>query len=335
MTNSNIVKVNTCKICGNSEGNIQYTAREMMYGLKDEFIYFECSVCHCLQIQEFPKDISKYYPEYYYSFGEYDGGKFKGLFGSIRKKQYAALINGGKALRNIMALFTGSNDYSLFQGLGVNTNTRILDVGCGNGRSFLYPLAEIGFTNLLGCDPYLKTSITYSNGLQIKNSQVFDVEGTWDIITYHHSFEHIDNPIENMGKIFELLAPNGVAIIRIPTVSSFAWEHYRTNWVQLDAPRHFFLHSVKSMQTLAEISNLELFKTVYDSTYFQFSGSEKYKNDRSLYEPRPKGLLNFIQRKLKKNQFRKLATQYNREGKGDQAIFYFRKRNDSNKIATK
>ena len=215
----------TCKICGNSEKNIQYVAREMMYGINDEFIYFECNVCHCLQIQEFPKDMSKYYPDNYYSFGMYNGAKFKGIIGSIKRMQYSSLVNGGKVMRKIMAMVTRHNYYDIFEGLNVNENTRILDVGCGNGRSFLYPLAEIGFKNLLGCDPYLKTPLVYANGLQIMNSNVYDIKGTFDIITFHHSFEHIDNPIENMGKIFELLAPNGVAIIRIPTVSSFAWEH--------------------------------------------------------------------------------------------------------------
>jgi 2-polyprenyl-3-methyl-5-hydroxy-6-metoxy-1,4-benzoquinol methylase len=323
------IKADTCKICGNSDENVQYIAKEMMYGMKDEFVYFECNVCHCLQIQEFPKDMSKYYPDNYYSFGKYNSGKFKGIFGSIIRKQYSFVINGGKFLRKIIALVTGDNNYSIFQGLGVNKNTKILDVGCGNGRSFLYPLAEIGFKNLLGCDPYLKTPFKYSNGLQIMNSKIYDVKGIWDIITYHHSFEHIDDPKENIRIVSELLAPNGVCIIRIPTVSSFAWEHYRTNWVQLDAPRHYFLHSVKSMQTLAEIANLELYKTVYDSTYFQFSGSEKYLNDIPLYAPRPRGLIKFIQRKFKKSQFRMRAKQFNYECKGDQAAFYFRKKADT------
>lgn len=319
------MKVNVCKICNNSDKNIQYTVREMMYGLRDEFSYFECSNCQCLQIQEFPKDMSRYYPEHYYSLGKYDGRKFKGILGRIKRKQYAFLVNGGSVFRKIMRLVTGNNNYYIFQGLNVSKSSKILDIGCGNGWSFLYPLAEIGFNKLQGCDPYLKTSLSYDNGLQINNSNVYEVKGAWDIITYHHSFEHIHDPIENLRKVFELLAPNGVCIIRIPTVSSFAWEHYQTNWVQLDAPRHFFLHSVKSMQILGEISNLELYKTVYDSTHFQFSASEKYLNDIHLFAPRPKGLIKFIQRKNKKRQYQRHAKQLNMQMKGDQAAFYFRK----------
>jgi hypothetical protein len=58
-----------CKICASTEGNQVVTAREIMFGFRDEFKYFKCSFCGCLQIIERPKDLSKYYPsESYYSY---------------------------------------------------------------------------------------------------------------------------------------------------------------------------------------------------------------------------------------------------------------------------
>ena len=316
----------TCKICDNDKDNTVYSAKEMMYGFRDEFHYFQCQQCECLQIGEFPENISKYYPENYYSFNEYDGKKFKGLSGSIKRKKYASLITGSKSKQRIMRMFSGNGNYTIFQGLDVDKNTKILDVGCGNGKSFLYPLAEIGFRNIRGCDPYLKKSLSYENGLQIDKSNLFDIKGQWKIITYHHSFEHVPDPKEQMKKVYELLEPGGVCILRVPTVSSYAWEHYRTNWAQLDAPRHYFLHSQKSMKMLGDLSNLELYKNSYDSTHFQFTGSEKYINDTALSKPRPKGLVNLIQRKMKKTQFKKKAKLLNKEGRGDQAAFFFRKK---------
>lgn len=59
-----------CRICDNENLNQAYQLKEMMFGIRDEFTYFECSVCGCLQISEFPEDISKYYPQDYYSFSE-------------------------------------------------------------------------------------------------------------------------------------------------------------------------------------------------------------------------------------------------------------------------
>jgi len=311
-----------CRICGNIENNIPYTAKEMMYGLRETFGYFECGNCKCLQIEQIPEDMSAYYPSDYYSFGKYDGKKFKGFKGGIKKFQYKNSVLGSGFFKS----FFGIKEYKIFEELGVTHHTRILDVGCGNGRNFLYPLAEVGFENLLGCDPYLPETITYGNGLMVENCDVFDIKGSWDIITYHHAFEHLENPKENLAKIFDLLEEDGICILRIPTVSSYAWEHYKEHWVQLDAPRHFFLHSIESMELLAEEAQMKLEKVVYDSNHFQFIGSEKYIKDISLSVKKEKGLWATLQRKWVKFKYQSKANKLNRAGEGDQAAFFLRKK---------
>lgn len=321
-----MMQLNNCRICNNSENNKEYTAQEMMYGLRDEFVYFECSQCNCLQIKEFPSNMLPYYPDEYYSLGEYDGRKFKGFTGKIRKWKYGSLVSQNKILRKVARGITGKKDFDIFHGFEIKKATRILDVGCGSGQNFLYPLAEVGFENLMGCDPYLKKPITYANGLSIVNSEIHELQSEWDIITFHHAFEHMPDPLKNLQKVFSLLNANGTCIVRIPTVSSYAWRHYKTDWVQLDAPRHFFLHSIESMAYLAKISNLELFKVVYDSGEFQFRGSEKYKKDISLFAPEPKGLIKSAQRKIRKQRYKRLAKKLNENENGDQAAFYFRKK---------
>jgi 2-polyprenyl-3-methyl-5-hydroxy-6-metoxy-1,4-benzoquinol methylase len=318
--------IKPCRICENEKGNSHFKVREMMYGLREEFDYFQCGACDCLQIAEFPEDMSKYYPGDYYSFSKYDGEKFKGSKGALKLKQYEAAVLGSDTYQNTFGRILGKKEYKIFKNLNINKETFILDVGCGNGRNFLYPLAEIGFNNILGCDPYLNETIDYENGLQIKNVAVFEMHGVFDIITYHHAFEHLSDPIENLEKVLALLADDGVCIIRIPTVSSFAWEKYKTDWVQLDAPRHFFLHSQKSMELLAEKAGFELYKVVYDSTHFQFTGSEKYIKDIPLSDPKARGLVGSLKRKTENYKFGRRAKRLNKEELGDQAAFYLRKK---------
>ena len=59
-----------CAICGNVENNKAYLLKEMMFGFRDEFKYFECANCACFQIENIPQNMQKYYPDNYYSFNQ-------------------------------------------------------------------------------------------------------------------------------------------------------------------------------------------------------------------------------------------------------------------------
>lgn len=205
-------------------------------------------------------------------------------------------------------------------------SAQILDVGCGLG-ALLCSLSDLRFTNLLGVDPFIAQDIGYENGLKILKTDVSNVEGKWDLIMLHHSFEHVPDPTKTLQAISRLLKPNGYCVIRIPTVTSYAWKHYGVKWVQLDAPRHFYLHSVESMKILIDKAQLEMHTVIYDSTAFQFWGSEQYKNDIPLCDKRSY-LLNPHNSLFSKQEIATFATRaeaLNENNQGDQAIFYLRK----------
>ena len=56
-----------CRICGWTGDAETLTVREMMYHTREEFQYFECGNCHCLQITEVPDNLADYYGDSYYS----------------------------------------------------------------------------------------------------------------------------------------------------------------------------------------------------------------------------------------------------------------------------
>ncbi|MFT2010391.1 class I SAM-dependent methyltransferase [Pontibacter sp. 13R65] len=178
----------------------------------------------------------------------------------------------------------------------MHMQTRLLDMGCGIG-GYTYPLYELGMKKVMGADPFIPATIVYPNGFKVQKSYISDIEGQWDVIIYNHSFEHVPDPLENLLAVEQLLAPDGTCVIRIPTVSSYAWEHYSTDWFQLDAPRHFFLHSIESMNVLAGKAGLEVVDVVYDSTAAQFIHSEKYRQDIPLQEKQPRTFSTFFKRK--------------------------------------
>ncbi len=310
-----------CKICGNERFNKEYKIKEMMFGFREEFSYILCSYCGCLQIKEAPADMSKYYPKNYYSFRNVLDKESKAKRIAKRCRDHYAIFDKGIAGRLIYNLFPNGALRSL-SAVPLKKEWRILDVGCGVG-TLLYSLRHIGFRNLLGVDPFIESDIHYKNGVSILKKTINDIEGQFNLIMFHHSFEHME-PFETLKEVARLLAPNGFCIIRIPVADSWAWENYGVNWVQIDAPRHLFLHTRKSMEILASSADFKTLKVICDSTDFQFWGSEQYKKDIPLYADNSFGV-NPSKSMFSKQQiksFKKRANQLNIEGKGDQARFY-------------
>ena len=307
--------------------NSAYEIREMMFGLRETFTYFQCSSCECLQISNIPEDMSKYYTSHYYSFSR---GK--------KKLQIAKLKKSVKKLNNKYAVFgdgiMGKLLYVAFSEpsmhclskVPINKSMRILEIGSGDG-GFLLDLAEIGFTNLVGIDPYIEEDISFSKKVSVFKQSIEDVSGKWDIIIFHHSFEHCEDPETVLMHVSHLLDFYGTCIIRAPTVSSFAWEYYHTDWVQIDAPRHFFIPSIRSMEMLAKKANLRLIDVQYDSTAFQFWGSEQYRRNISLFSDSSylvnhrKSMFRYVDIFL----FKKRAKQLNLLKRGDQLALYLKK----------
>lgn len=314
-----------CRICGNTTANQPYDVREMMFGQRDVFRYFQCSQCQCLQIGDIPADMSPYYPENYYSYeaAGNDRGRWRRWLTRWRfdYAMWERSIVGTRALSRFP-----TSRLRFLNPLPVTRHTSILDVGCGAG-ALLHSLRELGMQNLLGIDPYNRQDIRHENGLVIQRKQLAEVSGTWDIVMFHHSFEHVPDPLATLKCAAGLLRAGGHCVIRIPLASSHAWDHYGVDWVQLDAPRHFFLHSVKSMHMLAEQAGLKPGPVVYDSTGFQLWGSEQYRRDIPHQDERSHarnpGASLFSKSEMA--AFNRHAKQLNAARRGDQAIFYFRK----------
>lgn len=107
----------------------------------------------------------------------------------------------------------------------------------------------------------------------------------------------------------------------------YGWKNYGLSWVGLDAPRHIIIHTIKSMQLLAEQAGLKMHKVVFDSGPYHLWASEQYKNDVALMEPNSymvnKQTPLFTAEQMK--QFAIIAEQTNKDGQGDQAAFYLYK----------
>ena len=209
-------------------------------------------------------------------------------------------------------------------------DARILDIGSGVGRLLMH-LKALGYENLLGVDPFVDKDTRISNGPTILKRSIEETTGQFDLIVMNHSLEHMARPRIVFDNLRRILAPSGVAVIRTPVATSQAWREFGVDWVQLDAPRHLVVHSAKSIEVLAAGNGLSLDRVVYDSTAFQFWGSEQYRRGISLSDRRSYQLSArksmFTQQDI--DDFSRRALELNRRGEGDQACFYLRHRASS------
>lgn len=331
-----------CLICGEAKGN-NYCAREMMFGFKDEFVYFECSKCGCLQLQNPPEEMARYYPPFYYSFAKLAPPIIlprKGIRKWLYEKRNEAQLFPTNWIWRLLARFRPNYALKplpewLLKGAKRGLKTSILEVGCGQGK-LLRRLAENGFQKLIGVDPFISTSMGYGDNLQIKRAFFEEIKGDqFDLIFFDHSLEHMPNQIQTLIHVQGLLSNNGICVIRIPLASSAAWRKYGVDWVDLDAPRHLFLHTSKSLSIAASRAKLTVESTEYDGVSHTYWGSELYRRGISLFSstetasPGPNPDEHFSPIEMKK--FEEQAARDNANGQGGWGIFFLRHKTKSEK----
>lgn len=322
-----------CRICGTINTHPHFTAKEMMFGSKEEFQYFRCTNCGCLQIATIPADLAQYYPANYYSY-QPPSKKTESspLYTWLQKQRCRTALFGQcvKFNRLISRFVPLPNDWfdygSLLKKAKFESfNDGILDVGCGEHSSWLLKARDFGFNNLVGVDPFIKQD-KLEFGINYFKKSITELEGQFRYITFHHSLEHIPDQLTQLTAARRLLAAGGICLVRIPLVSSYVWEKYGVNWVELDAPRHLYLHSKESIKLLAEKAGLYLIDTLYDSDEFEFAASEQYQAGIPLFDQRSY-LVNPDQSIFTSQQmdaFKQEARRVNADGTGGRAGFFFR-----------
>lgn len=292
----------------------------MQLGTRERFRYVECGACDSLQISEIPEDLGRYYPSHYFSFSLPEPQP-PSIYERLRRVRNRAALTGRNPFGRLLSAVTGyafAEVGAWLTTLRVPLDARILDVGCGAGH-LLCDLAAAGYRDLHGVDPFIGDDLAYANGVSIRKRTIHQMTGPFDLALFVHSFEHVADPAETLASVARLLAPGGYCIVWTPTVPCWAWSHYREDWVQLDAPRHLTIPSPVAMRRMSELAALELLEVRYNSTEFQFTGSESYRRDLALID----GGSTYSRRDLR--AFRRRARRLNAAGQGDQAAFFLRK----------
>lgn len=177
---------------------------------------------------------------------------------------------------------------AFINGMNLNKNLAILDVGCGQGK-ILEKLHQIGFSQLYGCDWLTRDTndfFEYStidlnlNGLSKYNGNSFDLIICSDVL------EHMENPTQVLREINRVMKPDAKAIITIPN----AWNIQE---------RMLFLFSANSSRYKSErrsspfghisFFTIEILESIFDRAKLKIlniSAGDNFFQGYTLYLPK-------------------------------------------------
>lgn len=252
-----------CIICGSSQWKYLFNARDRMFDIAGVFREYQCTHCRFVRLDPQPKGegLAKYYPskEYY----SYSSDDIPGIFGRMRKYLISHLYRP-TILSKIIELI--AKVPAMPTGLKPG---KILDIGCGSGDT-IAQLKSIGW-DVYGLD-IDENAISVAHKRGLKNVSLGGYkeiskypDNSFDVVRMYHVIEHLDNPTQCLKLIYRKLKPGGEVIIGTPNASSVVARIFRTYWYNLDCPRHLYLYSHKTLNTIVSQNGYKQLKLAFCS----------------------------------------------------------------------
>ncbi|GAB0058211.1 hypothetical protein SIID45300_02556 [Candidatus Magnetaquicoccaceae bacterium FCR-1] len=316
-----------CHLCQNDQDHAHHMVFEMMFGQREPFEYVTCGRCGLLQIARVPDDLARHYGPEYSSFKKARDKSLSPFVAGLRARRTRHYLGQSDPLGAAIALVSRRPGYFDWLGpFGLTLESSIVDVGCGSG-GLLLKLRREGFTDLTGVDPFLPAPLDHGNGVRIIAKPLDQVERTFDLIMLHHSLEHMPDQHAAMQAIRGRLNPGGGVLLRIPLSNSYPHRRYGVHWASWDAPRHLYLHTMRSIHLLAEKHGFEIFHLYCDSGAEGIIGSEYQQRDipRKAWPEGDRGIHSPFTRPMRR-AIDALVKQLNLVLDGDTAVFFLRDR---------
>lgn len=219
-----------CYIC-----NQPFVIKNTFGPLNQKYYYRECNNCTGAMLYPYPKQAGfqeKYSQENYY----------EELSQPVKNSLIDRILN--------LRTYQIQSEYIK----SLRPKGKVLDVGCGNGQT-LDELKQHGW-DVYGNDiseiAVRKTGQRIGDASRILHGEFCKTtfHTKFDVISFWHVLEHIDNPHEYLNQVLANLKPGGYLAAEVPNYDSLTFhltkQHY--SWIML--PEHNLYYSVRSMEKM-------------------------------------------------------------------------------------
>jgi SAM-dependent methyltransferase len=251
------LETTACDLCGSTDARPRMCVHDRMYGIPGEFQLVRCQSCGLLYINPRPDkaSIGAFYPGLdYHAFKPSTGPKAK-----------------------LMSWLHGREASTLLAGLP--RGACVFEIGCGTG-DLLAALRDRGAA-VQGIEPNPSAAQAARNryGLAVETGILDDVPlepSTFDLIVMKYALEHVHSPHATLKRIGDLLRPGGRAVFWVPNAKSLDALLFGACWRGLDAPRHLYIFTPKTVRGLLDSAGLRVEMISYSPMPNDWAGSVEF-----------------------------------------------------------
>lgn len=230
-----------CPLCGSEDRIYLFETFDHEYKTTEiRFPLNECTKCGTKYLSPRPNlnSLDIIYPDSYNNFS----------ISEAHDQSYVRRISNRIQAARIKNLI--SNYYSKKSVESLN----ILDVGCGDGYILDRVKEAFPGSNTYGVEPNHKAANIASKRHHVFEGvfESYKADIPFDIIFSSHVIEHVEQPIDFLGRIKQSLKEDGIVVIDTPNIDCMQYQIFKNNWGGIHAPRHWTLFDKKTLRLACE-----------------------------------------------------------------------------------